>query len=156
MANYGHGRQLNRRGSYTYGNVARNLDVVREIENIPQREIREVKKTNTDKKQGLGLFYVGYLLAMLGVVVCALVSFIRLNSDITSMAENISYYEQTLNNLTLANDDEYSKMVNTIDYDEIRRVAIEELGMVYASDDQIISYSRENSDYVRQLNNLSD
>ncbi len=58
--------------------------------------------------------------------------------------------------MTLANDDEYSKIVNAVDYDYIRQVAIEELGMVYASEDQIVSYTRENSDYVRQLTGLSD
>ena len=49
-----------------------------------------------------------------------------------------------------------SKIVNAVDYDYIRQVAIEELGMVYASEDQIVSYTRENSDYVRQLTGLSD
>ncbi len=86
----------------------------------------------------------------------ALVGYLKLQADITRTVENISYLETTLNNLTLANDDEYSKMINAVDFDEIRRVAIEELGMVYASEDQIITYTRENSDYVRQLNDLND
>lgn len=148
-------RKNTRSRNYTYGNVARNLDVVKEIEN--ESHIHVVPDRNAgNKKQGMGLFYITYLVAMLGIVVYALVAFVRLNSELTTLADNISSYEQTLNKLTLANDDEYSKMVNTIDYDEIRDVAINELGMVYASEDQIVSYTRENSDYVIQLSDLSD
>ena len=99
-------------------------------------------------------------MAFLGLAVAvlagSLVSYLKLQNDITTMVDDIAYYEQTLNNLTLANDDEYSKIVNAVDYDYIRKIAIEELGMVYASEDQIVSYERENSDYVRQLTSLSD
>lgn len=148
-------RNNNRSGKYTYGNVARNLDVVREIEKEPRIHI--APRHNEDgKRQGLGLFYITYLTAMLGIVVVALVSFIRLNCEITTLADRVSLYEQTLNKLTLENDDEYSKMINAIDYDEIRNVAINELGMVYASADQIVNYTRENSDYVIQFADISD
>ena len=89
-------------------------------------------------------------------IVGSLVSYLKLQSDITTMVDTISKDERILNNLTLENDDEYSKIVNAVDYDYIRKVAIEELGMVYASEDQIVSYSREYSDYVRQLADVSD
>ena len=103
----------------------------------------------------MGFVYVLFLMAAVTVMGYALISYLKLQSDIAGLSDNISYYETKLNNLTLANDDEYSKMINAVDFDEIRRIAIEELGMVYASEDQIISYVRENSDYVRQINDLS-
>lgn len=143
---------------YSYGSLARNLDVVKATNEAELRPVvhsteRHVK---TESRRGFGFVYALFLSAMLAVTGIALISYIKLQSDITSMVDNIASYESTLNNLTLANDDEYSKMINTIDYEEIKRVAIEELGMVYASEDQIITYTRENSDYVRQLNDLSD
>ena len=38
-----------------------------------------------------------------------------------------------------------------MDLEEIRRTAIQELGMQYAREGQIISFASENSDYVKQM-----
>ena len=103
----------------------------------------------------MSFLYVAFLLGAFVLLGKSLISYVQLQSDLTASANRISAYEQELNNLTLANDDEYSKMINAIDYDEIKRIAIEELGMVYASEDQIVTYTRENSDYVRQLSDIS-
>ena len=48
------------------------------------------------------------------------------------------------------NDADLAAINNSIDYEEIRRIAIEELGMHYASDGQIVSYTEDyTNDYVR-------
>lgn len=157
MAAKSQGRQLNR-SFYTNSSLAYNLDVTKELKKRPSGEPLRVYEGQRKKEQKMSMsfMYVLYLAGVLVVLGYALISYLNLQSDITNLVDNISGYEQTLNNLTLANEDEYSKMINTVDYDEIRKIAIEELGMVYASEDQIVTYTRENSDYVRQLNGLSD
>lgn len=146
------------RNSYVYGNTARNIDVLRAIEEAPTGEPLRTLRGEQKKahKMHVGFLYAFFLVAAIAVTGYGLISYLRLQSEITTLANNVSVRETQLNNLTLANEDEYSKMINAVDFDEIRRVAIEELGMVYASEDQIISYTRENSDYVRQMNDLSD
>ena len=146
------------RSSYVYGNTARNIDVRRAIEEAPTGEPLRTLRGERKKahKMHVGFLYALVLIAAITITGYGLISYLRLQSEITTLANNVSVHETQLNNLTLANEDEYSKMVNAVDFDEIRRVAIEELGMVYASEDQIISYTRENSDYVRQMNDLSD
>ncbi len=139
-------------------NLARNIDVREALKERPTGEpLREYRgELKKQSKMSMGFLYVAFLGLAVVVLAASLVSYLKLQNDITTMVDDIAYYEQTLNNLTLANDDEYSKIVNAVDYDYIRQVAIEELGMVYASEDQIVSYTRENSDYVRQLTGLSD
>ena len=44
----------------------------------------------------------------------------------------------------------YSKAVSSVDLDKIRDIAINELGMVYANQDQIVTYEKQDKDYVRQ------
>lgn len=146
----------NNRNSYVYGNTAPNLDIKSALEEKSENiKLVELESENIRrKKTHMNFMYVLFLVAALTVTGYALVSYLKLQSEITESVENISTYESRLNKLTLANDDKYSKMVEAVDLDEIRRVAIEELGMVYADDDQIISYTRENSDYVRQVNDL--
>ena len=146
------------RNNYTRDNLARNIDVREALKERPTGEpLREYRgELKKQSKMSMGFLYVAFLGLAVAVLAGALVSYLKLQNDIATMVDDIAYYEQTLNNLTLANDDEYSKIVNAVDYDYIRKVAIEELGMVYASEDQIVSYERENSDYVRQLTGLSD
>ena len=146
------------RNNYMRDNLARNIDVREALKERPTGEpLREYRgELKKQRKMSMGFLYVAFLGLAVVVLAASLVSYLKLQNDITTMVDDIAYYEQTLNNLTLANDDEYSKIVNAVDYDYIRQVAIEELGMVYASEDQIVSYTRENSDYVRQLTGLSD
>ncbi|MBQ3891147.1 MAG: cell division protein FtsL [Lachnospiraceae bacterium] len=143
-------------GRYVYDTTARNIDVKEAIEERPSfSPLKVYEGQNLQEKKNMSFFYVLFLTVAVFVTAYALVSYLRLQSEIANSVENIAIYEQRLNNLTLANDDEYSKMINAIDYDEIKRIAIEELGMVYASEDQIVTYTRENSDYVRQLSDIS-
>ena len=144
--------------AYVRGNLARNIDVREALKERPTGEPLRVYRSELkkEKKMSMGFLYVAFLGLAVCVLVGSLVSYLKLQSDITSMVDSISKNEKILNNLTLENDDEYSKIVNAVDYDYIRTVAIEELGMVYASEDQIVTYEREYSDYVRQLANVSD
>jgi len=154
MANTRHGRQR----AYMYGNTVRKEELAARLQEAPSYEplLEQQGEVKRRKRTGISFSYALFLCAAILIMGYALVSYLTIQSDIANLVDNISGYEQTLNNLTLANDDEYSKMVNTVDYDEIRKVAIEELGMVYASEDQIVTYTREKSDYVRQLSDLSD
>jgi len=147
---------MNRRTSYVYGNTVTKEEIKRSLTEAPSYAPLKVSEgeQRRQKKMSMSFLYVLFLTAAIGVMGYCLISYLKLQSDITNLVDDISVYEQTLNNLTLANDDEYSKMINAIDYDSIRKVAIEELGMVYASQDQIVTYTRENSDYVRQLKDL--
>ena len=43
---------------------------------------------------------------------------------------------------------------SSIDYDYIYKVATEELGMVYASQNQIVTYDSEDSEYVVQYKDV--
>lgn len=140
----------------TYGNTA--LDIKRALDEKPTGEPLRVQKNKQDleDKTRISFSHLLTLVACSVIIGFSVFNCLKVQASITNSVDNIASYEQTLNNLTLANDDEYSKMVNAVDYDEIRRVAVEELGMVYASEDQIVSYTRENSDYVRQLDDLSD
>lgn len=141
---------------YVYGNTAEKIDVRRAIEEEPTHSTLKALRSETkrQKKMNMSALYVVFLMVVCLVLVKSLVTYISLMSDNNAIVERISAYETQVNDLKVANDDEYSKMVNDVDLEEVRRIAVEELGMVYADSDQIITYTRENSDYVRQLEDL--
>ena len=79
-----------------------------------------------------------------------LVNYIQLQSDLINMTKYVASKESELNSLKLANDEEYHRIVNSIDLEEIKRVAIGELGMVYAREGQIVPYTNDTNDYMRK------
>lgn len=95
--------------------------------------------------------YVFFLAVALAVTGMVLVYYIGLQSDITNSVKHIATLERELNDLKVANEENYSRISSSVDLEEIRRIAIQELGMQYAQEGQIISFASESSDYVKQM-----
>lgn len=95
--------------------------------------------------------YVAFLLAALCLSGLVLINYVQLQAELTTRVRSISDMEKTLNNLKLENDEEYSRITSSIDLEEIKRIAIGELGMTYAREGQIILYTNEGNDYMRQV-----
>ena len=68
----------------------------------------------------------------------------------------IAALESELNDMKLANDEQLERINSALDMEEVKRIAVEELGMTYAKEGQVIVVSGEGSDYVRQLVKMSD
>ncbi len=77
-----------------------------------------------------------------------------MQSDITNSIKQISSLESELNDLKLANDEAYNRITGSVDLEEVRRIAIQELGMTYAQEGQIITFKSENNDYVKQISSI--
>lgn len=146
------GANVNRsRQIYMYDNTARQLDVRRAIKEEPKKRLSTAARKNRDKAVYMNLGYVTFLVAAMLVTASVLINYIQLQSQITNNVEQISHLESQLNDLKLANDEEYSRITSSIDLEEIKRIAIGELGMQYASEGQIVTYTNEGSDYVKQV-----
>ena len=99
----------------------------------------------------MNLGYVLFLVMALCLASVVLIRYIQLQADITALREDISANERTLNNLRVANDEAYNRINSNLNLEEIRRIAIGELGMVYPEAGQIINYTNEGYDYVRKV-----
>ncbi len=141
----------NRKEYYVPGSTVRKFDVTREIDGRPQTKISNRTRKNRDKAKHMSAGYVFFLCLALVATGYILICYIGLQSDITNSVQHISKLEKELNDLKLANDEEYSRITSSVDLEEIRRVAIQELGMQYAEEGQIISFSSESNDYVKQM-----
>lgn len=140
-----------RNDTYVQGNTVRKIQEVPRI-NVPQeRQVNRAVLKNRDKARHMNIGSIMFLSAALFAVGFILVGYIGLQSDITNSIKHISSLESQLNDLKLANDEEYSRISSSIDLEEVKRIAIQELGMSYAEEGQIVYFSGEDSDYVRQL-----
>lgn len=153
MAQY-KGRQYhtNRRNTaYVQGNTVRKLDERLYEPRQPKRQISNTARKNREKADHMSFGYVLFLACAIIVAGFILTGYIGLQSEITNSINSISRLESKLNIMKLDNDEEYSRITSSIDLEEVKRVAIQELGMRYAKEGQIITYSGEGSDYVRQI-----
>ncbi len=139
-----------RRNSYMYDNTARRLDVQRQLQEEPRRLSNETRK-NREKARHMSLGYMAFLLLALCVSAGILINYIQLQAALTNSTKEIARLESTLNTLKLSNDEEYNRIVSSVDMEEVKRVAIGELGMGYAREGQIITYSGVGTDYMRQV-----
>ena len=144
----------NTHNTYVEGNTVRKLNVVEELQK--PLESKEKSKKQHDSSLYMNLGYVVFLIGALVVAAMILMSYIRVQSDIIISVRNIASLESELNNLKLSNDEDYARAASSVDLDEVRRVAIGELGMRYAKEGQIINVSGEGSDYVRQLAQIQE
>lgn len=136
---------------YVQGNTVRRVQLAREMpERSPKRISNSVRK-NRERAKHMSAGYVLFLSAALVSAGIILVYYIGLQSDITNSVKHIATLERQLNDLKVANEENYSRISSSVDLEEIRRIAIQELGMQYAKEGQIISFASENSDYVKQM-----
>jgi len=140
-----------RRNDYIYDNLARNQEFVRALEEEPKHGLRHEARKNREKALHMSLGYVAFLLTALFLTGMVLVNYLQLQSEVTRKAEVIAARERRLNELKLSNDETYNRIESSIDMEEIKRIAIGELGMVYAGEGQIITYSYEGNDYLRRV-----
>ena len=142
---------------YVQGNTARKLQAVpSQYERTTIKKDNRAVQKNRDKALHMNVGYVLFLVAAMMMAGLMLTWYLTLQSDITNSIKNVARLESELNSLKLDNDERYSRINSDINLEEVRRVAIQELGMQYAREGQIITYNGEDNDYVRQTGDIPD
>ena len=145
-------RTAYRENVYVQGSTARKLQALPAYEQgRPQRKISNRTRRNRERALHMN---IGTVLSMAVAMVAAaliLTVYLTLQSDITNSIKHIASLESTLNDLKMENDENYNRITSSVDLEEVKRIAIQELGMRYAEEGQIIRFNGEGSDYIRQL-----
>lgn len=139
------------RGGYVYGNTVRKLVPEKPFEEAPRRRPAPAVRKNREKARHMSFGYVLFLVAAMCTAALVLINYIQLQGELTQKTKAVAAKEVELNNLKISNDEEYNRIVNSIDLEEIKRMAIGEYGMTYAQEGQIVIYSNEKNDYMRQV-----
>lgn len=143
-----------RDGAYVGGSAAPQIDVRIAIHEEPIKRVSNTTRKNREKAAHMNLGYVAFLVAALCLTMGVLYGYITLQAGNTAMVEEIAALESQLNSLKLDNDEEYSRIMSTVDMEHVKEVAMGELGMQYAEEGQIIEVEGNGDDYVRQYENM--
>lgn len=153
---YSNVNRMKNSNSYVDGNTVRKFQVVPDNQNIDveKHNSRVAIRKNRERMGHMNPAYVAFLTvaSIVSFVICF--HYIQLRSQITSDMKTIANLESDLSALKIANDAELSRVNNSIDLEEIKRIAMEELGMVYASEDQVVLYQDKDAEYFRQYEDV--
>ncbi len=156
-----HNRQMtNRRVGYTgrsyiEGNTVRVIDPVKEMHR-PIRKVNKAVRRNRDKALYMNLPYVMFLTAALIITGIVLIGYLQTQAKLTVSIKRVASLESQLNDMRLSNDEQLARIESAVDIEKVKQIAIEELGMTYAKEGQVVIISKEGSDYVRQLSDLPE
>ena len=154
------GSQRSRQFTNTYidGNVIRHVQAVpqkrtdrRSMMQERRREEAQVQAKRTrERALRMNVPYVSFLTAVSIATVFVCVNFLQLQAQGISYRNQIASLESQLTELKLANDNAYEETLSSVDMEEVKRIAVNDLGMTYADEGQIITYSNQDGDYIRQ------
>ncbi|MCI5699459.1 MAG: hypothetical protein MR308_03560 [Lachnospiraceae bacterium] len=157
-------RRVNSRSDYSRTKVYVDGNTVRKTAAVPNTQVQERLKQrqvsreisrNRKKALQMGKGYVLFLALVSIATLFMCVRFIQLRSTVTTQIKTLASMESELNQLTAENDALYNQTVNDVDLEHIKDVAMNQLGMNYATEDQIIWYSNNmTNSYVRQYQDV--
>ncbi len=120
-----------------------------------QSALRQRRKAQMDRERALRnrqrflsvspLYMAFFSLCVCGVfAICGI--YISLQTQITAHISTISSLQEELLDVRSDNDEKLQRIETSVDLEAIKKKAIKDLGMVYPSSTQIVTYSVEDSD----------
>ncbi len=161
MSNYRTGRADNyritvntgRRSYYVEGNTA--YEAAPGREQGPQiKRVNHAARRNRDRARHMNAGYVFFLSLAVCITAVTLLGYIKAVSNLTISAKRVAMLERELNDMILTNDENLARIDASVNLESIKQIAVEELGMTYAKEGQVVVVGSEGSDYVRQLREL--
>lgn len=115
---------------------------------------RRIARRNQERELRMNRGYLIFLSAAVGITCLVCAAYIQIQSEITTHMNNISSLEKEIADLKTENDTTLKRINTSIDLNEIKEKAMGELGMVYASEDQVAYYNMEDTDYMMQYEEI--
>ncbi len=136
-------------------------NTVRRVTEAPERPSRKRKvsaetRKNREKALQMNLGYVLFLTAAAVLTVAVCVNYLKLQSACTTLQKQETALETTLSEIKLENDATENRIYSSVNLENVKEVAMEKLGMVYATASQIETYEAADGDFVKQYQDVPE
>lgn len=156
-----------RRDYYVEGNAVRRMESVPDYRQIQKERIEKEKEAelrrrkriarrNQERELRMSRSYVMFLTVAVLVFGIVAGTYIKIQSDMTARLKTISNLKSQIEDLAADNDETVKRINTMIDLDSIRDRAMNELGMSYAKESQIIYYTVGDDDYMNQYGEIPE
>ena len=139
-----------------WGNTVRKAEAI--PEERPRRKSGVSRRAQRNRARAVQMSR-GYVVFLAVVSVPALlmcVRYLKLKAEITTQTSEIASLESALNELKADNDALYNTVTASVDLEQIRKEAMDRLGMDYPNEDQIYQFDTSGNSYVRQYKDVPD
>lgn len=151
-----------------YGNTAPKAEPVREAapkkqevqrpDKLPQQTPKQETKTRTYAKpridHNIGFFSMCILLAAILVTLYTCFMYLKVQSETVVITKEIRQLESELESLQDRNEAAANEVLDAVNPDEMYRIAVQELGMVYPNKNRTVYYQSADDGYVRQFGDM--
>ena len=135
-------------------------NVVRKLQTVPQRREKvhgPVEVPHRSRRQERNTLSIPYCIFL--AVACVLTLtlgayYLQQQALATSSQKKIASLESELAELKKVNADDLNRIETSVNLEEIRDIAINELGMVYATEENVVLYKNTSQNYVSQYENV--
>lgn len=153
---------------YVNGSTVREMEVTpvrKQVKRPDRKQLEEQKRKkhrrnaarrNRERALHMSKGYVAFLTICVGLVAFSAVSLIQIQSQVTHRMNNIAALESQLTDLKADNDARYKEIVTSVDLEYIKDVAVNQLGMQYATEEQVIYYTVENNNFMDQYSDIPE
>lgn len=112
----------------------------------PERQIRRQPR----HMSGISMASLFILTIAIAATLYFCIEFLMLQHEVSNMEKNIVSMEQNLNSMRNENNAAYEQINMVYDLDYVYSIAVEELGMVYPNNNEVITFEGTDESYVRQ------
>lgn len=135
------------------GNTVR-VEEVR-TQQAPEREIRvRVRQEAVPARVRVNVPYVLMLLAVTVLFAYLCFSYLKLQASINASMNRIANLEEQITKVRSENAVRENRLSAQMDLEEVYRIAVEELGMTYPNENEVIRYTEQMREYVRQYEDI--
>ena len=117
-----------------------------------RRQLRERRNLARAKRMSALNFVLMMMATAMIFGMCAV--YIQLQSELNSRMSHVAELESELIALRTDNDIMEKRIETSVNYDEVKERAINELGMVYPSKNQVVYYHIDETDYMEQYDEI--
>ena len=131
-------------------------NVVRQFQTVPNRPekvdgpVEVPRRSRKPERSTLSIPYCIFLAVACVLTLSLGAYYLEQQALATSSQKKIASLESELAELKKVNADDLNRIETSINLEEIRDIAINELGMVYATKENVILYKNTNQNYVSQ------
>lgn len=144
-------------GYYDDGNTVRKKKHVYDDYEFQPAPVRaKPRDVRALKAQGVSVAYGFFLVFMAMVLLVGCIFYLNLRNEITAQQKTITGMERELGNLRQKNDEELDRIEGAVDMEEIKQIAMDELGMTYPESGQVVDIEGGTGDYVRQYQDIPE
>jgi cell division protein FtsL len=170
---YGHREARTSHNDYVDGNLARQYQAYepyeeedkewlkeiyrqRDVENAREERARKLRQRRLEQSKSISLSTFVALAAVVGVMLYLCVGYIKAQSSVTALNNEIISLETDYDALKAKNDSDLKEIEATVNLQRIYDIATKELGMVFANNNKIVTYDNKESAYVRQYEDIDE